>query len=54
MRAWIEVTLEYAQLEQDPGNALSQKSPRILSSVQAELTIMLASIVLKHSQKEVA
>ena len=54
MQAWIEATLEHTQLEQDPGNAVSQKAPRILSSVQAELTIMLAAIVLNRSQKEVA
>jgi len=54
MRAWIEATLEYAQLEPDPGCAVSQKPPRILSYLQAELTIMLASIVLTHSRREVA
>jgi hypothetical protein len=54
MRAWIEATLEYAQLEQDPGCAVSPKTPRILSYVQAELTIMLAGIMLTHSRGEVA
>jgi hypothetical protein len=54
MRAWIEATLEYAQLEPDPGPAVSPKTPRILSCVQAELTIMLAGIVLTHSRGEVA
>lgn len=52
MRAWIEATLEYAPLEQDLGHAVSPKTPRILSYVQAELTIMLASIVLTHSRGE--
>jgi len=54
MRAWIEATVEYAQVEQDPGNAVSQKTSWIVSSVQAELTRMLAAIVLNRSQKEVA
>ncbi len=54
MRAWIEATVEYAQVEQDPGNAVSQKTSWIVSSVQAELTRMLAAIVLNGSQKEVA
>ena len=54
MRAWIEATLEYAPLEPDPGPAVSPKTPGILSCVQAELTIMLASIVLTHSRGEVA
>ena len=54
MWAWIEATVEYAQLKQASGNAVSQKTSWTLSFVQAELTIMLASIVLKHSQKEVA
>lgn len=54
MRAWIEATLEYAQLEPDPGPDVSPKPPRILSCVQAELTIMLAGIVLTHSRGEVA
>jgi len=53
MRAWIEATLEYAQVEQDPGQVVTPKSSWVLSSVEAELTIMLASIVLNHSQKEV-
>jgi len=53
MRAWIEATVEYAQVEQDPGNAVSQKTSWIVSSVQAELTRMLAAIVLNRSQKEV-
>ena len=52
MRAWIEATLEYAQLEPDPGPDVSPKPPRILSCVQAELTIMLAGIVLTHSRGE--
>lgn len=54
MRAWIEATLEYTQVEQDPGIAVSQKTSWITSSVQAELTRMLAVIVLNRSQKEVA
>lgn len=54
MRAWIEATVEYARVEQDSGNAVSQKTSWIVSSVQAELTRMLAAIVLNRSQKEVA
>ena len=54
MRAWIETTVEYAQVEQDTGNTVSQKTSWIVSSVQAELTRMLAAIVLNRSQKEVA
>jgi hypothetical protein len=54
MRAWIEAIVEYVQVEQDPGNAVSQKTSWIVSSVQAELTRMLAAIVLNRSQKEVA
>lgn len=54
MRAWIEATLEYAQVEQEAGHVVTPKTSWIVSSVQAELTIMLASIVVKHSQKEVA
>jgi hypothetical protein len=54
MRAWIEATLEYTQLKQASDNTISQERHGVHSSVQAELTIMLASIVLKHSQKEVA
>ena len=53
MRAWIEATLEYTQEEQDPGIAVVQKPSWIASSVQAELTRMLAVIVLNRSQKEV-
>lgn len=54
MRAWIEATLEYTQLKQAADNTISSKHPWVHSSLQAELTIMLASIVLKHTQKEVA
>lgn len=54
MRAWIEATVEYVQVEQDPGNAVSLKTSWIVSSVQADLTKMLAAIVLNRCQKEVA
>lgn len=54
MRAWIEATVEYAQLKQASDNTISQEHHWVLSSVEAELTIMLASIVVKHTQKEVA
>lgn len=54
MRAWIEATLEYAQVEQDSGHVVTPNTSWVLSSVEAELTIMLATIVIKHSQKEVA
>lgn len=53
MRAWIGATLEYAQVKHDPGHVLTTKSSCVLSSVEAELTIMLASIVVKHTEKEV-
>lgn len=54
MRAWIAATLEYTQEKQDPGITVSQKTSLIVSSVQADLTRMLAVIVLNRSQKEVA
>lgn len=54
MRAWIAATLEYTQVEQEPDIAVSQKTSWIASSVQAELTRILAVIVLNRSQKEVA
>ncbi|MGB7295628.1 MAG: hypothetical protein WBC70_08570 [Candidatus Aminicenantales bacterium] len=54
MRAWVEATLEHTQLKQAPDDPLTHKHHWVLSSVEAELTIMLATIVLKHTQKEVA
>lgn len=53
MRAWIEATLEYTQLEQSSDNTISHKHRWVHSSVQSELTIMLATLVLKHREKEV-
>ena len=52
MRAWIEATSEYAQVEAAYGNVDSQEDLRILSSVHKELARMLASIVLNPNQKE--
>jgi len=54
MRAWIEATLEYTQLKQASDHSISQEHPWVLSSVEAELTIRLATLVLNRSQKEVA
>ncbi len=54
MWAWIEATVQYTQLNQASDHTIFQKHHWVHSSVQAELTIMLASIVLNHSQKEVA
>ncbi len=54
MRAWLEATLEYAQVKHEEGHVVTPKSSWVLSSVEAELTIMLASIVVKHTEKEVA
>jgi hypothetical protein len=53
MRAWLEATLEYAQVKQDSGHVVTPNTSWVLSSVEAELTIMLASIVVKHTEKEV-
>lgn len=53
MRAWIEATLESTQLNQASDHPISQKHHWIHSSVEAELTIMLATLVLKRSQMEV-
>ena len=54
MRAWIESTLEYNPIKQASDNTISPRHPWVHSSMQAELTIMLAGIVLKHTRKEVA
>jgi hypothetical protein len=54
MRAWIEATVAYARVKQDPGHVVSQKTSWIVSSVEEELCRMLAAIVLNRSQKEVA
>lgn len=54
MRAWIEAALEHTPLKPAPDGPITHQPQWALSSVEAELTIMLAGIVLKHSEKEVA
>jgi len=40
MRAWIDATLEYAQLKQDPGNAVLQKTSWIFYSATGIVPII--------------
>ncbi|MBW1700420.1 MAG: hypothetical protein JRK26_27005 [Deltaproteobacteria bacterium] len=53
MRAWIEATSDYYQVEAAYGYVDSHKAPGILSSVQTEFARLLASIVVHHNQKEI-
>ena len=52
MRAWIEATCEHSQVPPADGQVDSHKAVGMLSSVQIELTRMLASIVLNHNHRE--